>query len=116
MRTTDKVIKDVCNDIAEKFRPLRIILFGSYAYGRPKPDSDVDLLVIANFRGNPHRYSITIRRHINRNGVRFPMDILVRTPKTVAARIAREDWFLREIIEKGKILYEAPYARMARQG
>ena len=45
-------IRDYCAAVAREFRPEKIILFGSYAYGKPTPDSDVDLLVILPFPGN----------------------------------------------------------------
>ena len=47
----DQTIQDLCNHIVQEFHPDRIILFGSYAYGNPTPDSDVDLLVVLPFEG-----------------------------------------------------------------
>ncbi len=47
----EKKIADLGNRIAKEFQPERIILFGSYAYGKPRPDSDVDLLVVLPFDG-----------------------------------------------------------------
>ena len=91
--------------VAREFRPEKIILFGSYAYGTPTEDSDVDLLVImprTRLRGE--RMSLRIRLAVPRN---FPLDLLVRTPADVAKRLRWGDCFLREVVEKGKVLYEA---------
>jgi predicted nucleotidyltransferase len=98
-------IKDFCNEVAKKFRPRKIILFGSYAYGRPTVDSDVDLLVVMNrtrYRGE--RMSLRIRHALQRD---FPMDLLVRTPAEISKRLRWGDCFMQEIIEKGKVMYEA---------
>ena len=52
-------IESFSNRIAQEFRPERIILFGSYAYGEPTEDSDVDLLVIMPFRGHPAAFIVS---------------------------------------------------------
>jgi len=104
MRDIQKAVRD----IARKFRPDRITLFGSYAYGSPNENSDVDLLVLIT--GNRvHDRSILIRRQIEFG---FPVDLLVRSPVEFKWRIAQGDCFLKEIQEKGKILYEASDARV----
>lgn len=97
-------IESLGNRIAHEFQPDRIILFGSYAYGRPNQDSDVDLLVILPFVGKPVRKAIEIRSRIN---PKIPVELVVRTPQQVAERIANNDWFMQEILEKGRVLYEA---------
>lgn len=99
-----KRIKDLASQIAREFRPERIILFGSYAYGQPGDDSDVDLLVVLPFEGKPVRKAIEIRNRVN---PKIPLDLIVRTPERLAERVANNDWFMREIVEKGRTLYEA---------
>ncbi len=99
-----KRIKDLTSQIAREFNPERIILFGSYAYGQPGDDSDVDILVVLPFKGKPVRKAIEIRNRINPG---IPVDLIVRTPEQVAERIANNDWFMREIVEKGRTMYEA---------
>ena len=89
--------------IAEQFHPEKIILFGSYAYGKPHADSDVDLLVIMPAR-NMIDQAVRIRRATEH---RFPLDLIVRTPKYVRRRIEDGDWFVREIVIRGKVLYES---------
>ena len=96
-------IELLSKQIAKEFRPNRIILFGSYAYGDPTDDSDVDILVILPFAGKPARKAIEIRAKINPH---IPVDLIVRTPQQVEERVAMNDWFMREIVEKGRTLYE----------
>jgi len=99
-----KKIEDLTSQIVREFNPERIILFGSYAYGRASDESDVDLLVVLPFEGKPVRKAIEIRNKIN---ARMPLDLIVRTPEQLAQRLAQNDWFMREIVERGRILYEA---------
>jgi predicted nucleotidyltransferase len=100
-------IESLGKSIAREFQPDRIILFGSYAYGSPNDDSDVDLLVILPFIGKPVRKAIEIRTKVN---PRIPVELVVRTPQQVAERIANNDWFMQEIVEKGRVLYETNHA------
>jgi predicted nucleotidyltransferase len=97
-------IEDLTSEIVREFNPERIILFGSYAYGRAGDDSDVDLLVVLPFEGKPVRKAIEIRNKINAG---MPLDLIVRTPEQLAQRLAQNDWFMREIVERGRTLYEA---------
>jgi uncharacterized protein len=105
-------IRRFARQIAERFRPEKIILFGSYAYGKPHNESDVDLLVIMPAR-NVIDQSIRIGLAFKRP---FSFDLIVRTPKQVERGVRDDDWFLREITEKGKVLYEAPHRSMASKG
>jgi predicted nucleotidyltransferase len=90
--------------IAERFQPDKIILFGSYAYGKPHEESDVDLLVIMRTK-NAIDQSIRISLAFERL---FSFDLIVRTPGQIERGLKDDDWFLREIMKKGKVLYEAP--------
>jgi predicted nucleotidyltransferase len=105
-----KDIQATCDDIAREFHPERIILFGSYAYGTPTEDSDADVLVVMDIPEDQTRQqAVAIRQRIPR---RFRMDLIVRTPRELAFRVANNDWFYREILERGKTLYESPDARV----
>ena len=101
-----KEIKDLTSQIAREFNPDRIILFGSYAYGQPGNNSDVDILVVLPFKGKPVRKAIEIRNKVNAG---VPLDLIVRTPEQVAERLAQNDWFMREIVERGRTLYEVDH-------
>jgi len=103
---TQEQIQEYSNRIAAAFEPERIILFGSYAYGAPTPDSDVDLLVIMPFEGHPTRKALDI---LNRLDPPFAVDLLVRTPEQMRQRLAWNDFFLHEIVERGRELYAAAH-------
>jgi predicted nucleotidyltransferase len=102
-----EAIESLSENIAREFHPSSIILFGSYAYGEPADDSDVDLLVILPFKGKPVHKALEIIRKVKPS---IPVDLLVRTPEQVEERIANNDWFLREIVLKGRKLYESNHA------
>jgi predicted nucleotidyltransferase len=97
-------IRKICQRIAKEYQPKKIILFGSHAYGRPTPESDVDLLVVMDFEGRPFEQSLRIT---NQLGIVTPVDLLIRTPKEVEERLHDGDMFMREILEHGKVMYEA---------
>jgi predicted nucleotidyltransferase len=105
------VIRGYARRLAKQFRPEKIILFGSYAYGTPHADSDVDILVIMPAR-NEIDQSIQIRWTLP---APFPMDLLVRTPRNLKWRLEEGDWFLREIVSQGKVLYEKDDSRVDSQ-
>lgn len=90
-------VRTVIKQIATQFKPEKIILFGSYAYGKPKPESDVDLLVVMD---TPLRPSVQAAQIVQVIDYHFGMDLLVRRPQQIAERVALGDSFLREIIEK----------------
>jgi uncharacterized protein len=96
-------IRRFAQQIVERFHPDRIILFGSYAYGTPTSDSDVDLLVVMPTR-NQVEQAVRIDEAIEQRG--FPLDLIVRTPKTLANRLRWGDSYLEEIVARGKVLYE----------
>ena len=104
-------IKNLCRQIVENFQPEKIILFGSHAYGKPNADSDVDLLVVMPFEGRDSQKAIEIRMKIQTT---VPLDLLVRTSEQIQTRIEMEDFFMREINERGRVLYEADNAGMDR--
>src|SRR5205814_9890277 len=92
-------IRAFSDAIARGFHPQRIVLFGSYAYGRPTEHSDVDLLVIMNrTRLKGERMAVRIRHAIPRD---FPRVLLVRTPADVAKRLRWDDPFICELLDKG---------------
>lgn len=100
-------ILDFSNRVAETFHPEKIILFGSYAYGQPDISSDVDLLVIMPVDGDPVDLSVAMRMKFRPS---FPLDLLVKTPSKIRERIAMGDDFIRDVIDRGRVLYEAAHA------
>lgn len=102
------LIRAFARQVAERFDPEKIILFGSYAYGTPHADSDVDMLVIMPTR-NQLDQAVRISLEIDPP---FPLDIIVRTPHNMNWRLAEGESFLREITTRGKVLYEKDHAGM----
>lgn len=105
-KISQRTISSFARQVARQFNPQKIILFGSYAYGKPTEDSDVDMLVIMSFKGKGAEKATEI---LLATDPRFPIDLLVRTPEQVRMRIKLGDFFIREITQKGKVLYEAPH-------
>jgi predicted nucleotidyltransferase len=99
----DRRIAELSDKIVREFQPERIILFGSYAHGQPRPDSDVDLLVVLPFEGKGFRKSLEI---LNRVSPEFSVDLLARRPEDTARRYAEGDPLIREALDHGRILYE----------
>jgi predicted nucleotidyltransferase len=106
------VIRRFARQVAERFRPEKIILFGSYAYGTPHADSDVDILVVMPAR-NQLDQAVRIELACDPP---FPLDLIVRTPKNMHWRLEEGDSFLREIVSRGKVLYEKDDEGMGAQG
>lgn len=102
-----KQIELLCRAIALKFHPDKIVLFGSHAYGNPGPESDVDLLVVMPFEGSPFRQAAVILDHVVHAVGVIPFDLLVRTAQQVQERIQMGDSFMRDVIERGRLMYEA---------
>jgi uncharacterized protein len=100
-------IRQLCRRIAKDFHPERIILFGSHAYGKPTQDSDIDLFVVMPFEGRHTEQAI---RMLDKLNVLMPLDLIVRTPEQVKERLALGDTFTKEILERGKVMYEANHA------
>ena len=93
--------------IVSKLNPEKIILFGSYAYGNPTPDSDVDLLVIMKTKAKEIDRYVAVSNLLYPR--QFPVDILVKTPKEVQeASRKKGNFFMREILTKGKVIYKRP--------
>src|SRR5713226_8309370 len=102
------VVRQFAREVAERFDPEKIILFGSHAYGTPHADSDVDILVVMPAR-NEIDQAVRIDRVID---PLFPLDLIVCSPKNIAWRLKEGDSFLREITTKGKVLYEKAHGPM----
>ena len=103
---TQRQIETYAEDVARQFRPLKIVLFGSYAYGNPTEDSDVDLMVVmpkdpSGVRNRER--AMAIRSAIPKS---FPLDLLVKDPEDISWRLEEGDCFLQDVFSKGRVLYE----------
>lgn len=101
---TDEKLREITDKIVKKHQPEKIILFGSYAWGKPGPDSDIDLFIIKD-TNNPRELARAIDRAIFPR--QFPLDILVYTPSEVEKKIKEErNLFIEDIVKNGEIIYE----------
>jgi predicted nucleotidyltransferase len=100
-----KTLPQAIQRIVSELKPEKIILFGSYAYGKPTPDSDVDLLVIMKTHAKEIDRFVAVSNLLYPR--EFPVDIIVKTPKEVEAEMKKTgNFFMREILTKGKVIYE----------
>ncbi len=103
---TEEILAEIVRRIVEKLAPEQIILFGSYAYGAPNQDSDVDLFVIMESNLSHAYRALEVGRLIRPRP--FPIDIIVKTPVEVADAVMKGDFFIQEIVARGRVLYERP--------
>lgn len=101
---TEALLQQITQRIVDNFDPEKVILFGSRSSGTPRADSDVDLLVIMNTSGSPVQRAVEVKRACRPRFV--SMDVLVKTPEEVATRLRQGSFFLRQILEQGRVLYE----------
>ena len=101
---TEEVLGEIVHRLVTGLQPQKIILFGSYVYGTPSTDSDVDLLVIVDTQARPVDRYVRVSRLLQPRP--FPLDLLVKTPEEIAQALDREDNFICEIMTRGRVLYE----------
>lgn len=100
-----KTLPKAVERIVSELKPEKIILFGSYAYGSPTPDSDVDLLIVMKTKAKDIDRYVTVSNLLYPR--EFPVDIIVKTPKEIKAEFKKKgNFFMREVLTKGKVLYE----------
>lgn len=99
-----KSLRPAIRKIVQELNPEKIVLFGSYAYGSPNPHSDVDLLVVMNTKASPKDRSWAVSQLLLPRP--FPVDILVKTPWEIKKGLKTGDFFLKEILTRGKVLYD----------
>lgn len=103
MIVKQNIIKKITHKIVKKLRPEKIVLFGSFAWGKPKQDSDIDLFVVKE-TNDPWKTTYEIRNQLDDFHESF--DIVVYTSKQVKKRLELGDQFVKDILGKGKVLYE----------
>ncbi|MCD6148745.1 nucleotidyltransferase domain-containing protein [bacterium] len=97
-----KEVEKIINQIVKNYKPERVILFGSFAYGKPKENSDVDLVVIKKTKKRFIKRLFEVSGYIHSW---LGTDILVYTPKEWKEALEEENYFIKEIAKKGKIVY-----------
>jgi predicted nucleotidyltransferase len=101
---TEEILAEIVRRIVEKLDPEKIILFGSYAYGHPHENSDIDLLVVVKSTLSERELYLAVCRNLRPRP--FPIDIIVQTPDQIKSALAKGDFFVKEILTLGKVLYE----------
>lgn len=97
----------------KKLNPYKVILFGSHAYGNVDENSDIDLMVVLNTEDMPEnfkekmKYKLSVRDAILDISKKVPIDLIVYTKSMYRKFIGLKSLFSKEILQKGKILYEA---------
>jgi len=104
-----KAVKDTIQKILDKlvtgYAPQKVILYGSYAYGKPDRDSDIDLLIIKETTERFIDRWVTVQQILTGTHPSIPVETLVLTPQEMEKRLAIGDQFVEEIINKGEVLY-----------
>ena len=103
---TKKVIRTMVQKLIIEYAPKKMILFGSHAYGSPTPDSDIDILIIKETSERFIDRWVTVQRILTGLHPSIPVETLVLTPHEIRTRLAIGDQFIKEIIEKGEVLYD----------
>ena len=104
MKITPQLIQSVTATIVREYKPEKVILFGSYAWGKPHKDSDLDLFVVKKTRKKKIHRGIEVQRLLQK--VRIPMDILVYTPQELNHQISKNgNIFVEDVLNRGEVLY-----------
>jgi len=110
MKSSKKVktiIQNMVKKLKNNYTPQKIILFGSHAYGNPKSNSDIDLLIIKETSERFIDRWLTVRRILTDPTRTIPLETFILTPQELSERVAKGDQFIVEILEKGEVLYAA---------
>ena len=97
---------EVVGKLRSEYEPLKIILFGSFAYGNPTKDSDIDLLILKNTDKRRADRFVEVKRIIYNPDLKIPIFPLVYTPEELEEWLKIGDDFVKEILRKGIVLYE----------
>ena len=97
-------LSEVVDRIVQKFHPEKIILFGSWARGEAREDSDLDLLVVLSKVEHKRKAAIEVLRALN--GLPISKDVIVTTPQEIESRGKTIGYVLRPALEEGKVVYE----------
>ena len=101
----EEIINKIVEKIKMRYQPEKVILFGSYGWGNPTKDSDIDLLIVKKTNQKHRQRMLTVRRIVSEENALVGIDILVYTPEEVTERLKIGDSFISKILKKGDTLY-----------
>ncbi len=104
----EKVLKEIIEKLKRKYKPIKVILFGSYAHGSPRDDSDIDLLILKKTNERSIERFVKVKKIIYNPERKIPISPLIYSPTELNKRLEMGDDFIKEILKKGRILYEEP--------
>ena len=105
-RNIRKIISRMAEKIKNEYQPEKIILFGSYSWGNPTKDSDVDLLIIKKTNERHIDRAVRVREILDKENRAVPLDLVVYTPGELKQRLKAKDCFIKTILAKGEVIYE----------
>ncbi len=100
-----QMIQGMAKKIKNEYNPEKIILFGSYAWGTPRRDSDIDFFIIKNTKEKPRDSQARVREILDEENARFAIEPIIYTPKETKNRLELGDDFVRKILDKGVVVY-----------
>ncbi|HDZ18491.1 hypothetical protein LCGC14_2095740 [marine sediment metagenome] len=104
----DKILNEIIEKLKRKYKPIKVILYGSYARGSPRDDSDIDLLILKKTNERRIERIVKVKKIIYNPERKIPISPLIYSPTELNERLEMGDDFIKEILKKGKILYEEP--------
>ena len=104
-RRMREAILEVVHRIVERYQPKKVFLFGSYAYGKPDEDSDIDLLIVKETDKRPIERWLEVKKLLRGCVPMVSVSPLVYTEKELEERMAMKDFFIEEIFQRGELLY-----------
>jgi hypothetical protein len=96
-------IDDYINEVVKRLNPHLVILFGSFATGDINEGSDIDILVVADFKED---FLERIRTLMDLNTFKLPIEPVGYTPEEFDEMKNRKNAFIMEVLEKGKVMYK----------
>jgi len=103
-KVTNELLSKVSDCIVESIQPEKIVLFGSYAWGKPHPDSDVDLFVVVSSSDLPaYKRARAVYRSLR--DIVVPFDVIVQTRNEVERAVQVPSSLAHKVMDEGKVLY-----------
>lgn len=107
MEDVEKILLEVIEKLKGEYRPIKVILFGSYAYGKPTEGSDIDLLILKDTDKSRAERFVEVKRILYDPKLKVTISPLVYTPEELEERLKMGDDFVEDILRRGVVVYEA---------